>query len=177
MKTFFFVLTYILLMTYITLDLVHEVTVVDKKDAYQVASFDPESLYELPEYTEMTPEVQCLAENIYHEARGQSIEGMVAVAAVTINRKNYTKYPDTLCKVVHDPYQFSWVHQGMEKNLDNPIERKAWEVSQEIAFMVLNDGVPYDMLGVFYYHADHIKPRWASVKQEHKRIDNHVFYI
>jgi spore germination cell wall hydrolase CwlJ-like protein len=164
-------------MGYVTVDMIHKVAVEDKENSYQTVPFKLESLYKLPEYTEMTPEVQCLAENIYHEARNQSIEGMAAVAAVTINRKNSKQYPNTICEVVHDPYQFSWVHQNMEKRLDNPIERKAWEVSKEIAFMVLNEGVPHDMIGVFHYHADHVTPRWAAVKQEHKRIDNHVFYI
>ncbi|HIE75488.1 MAG TPA: cell wall hydrolase, partial [Gammaproteobacteria bacterium] len=53
-------------------------------------------------------EVGCLALNIYHEARGESHDGQVAVAAVTLNRMQSASYPDTVCGVVWQPHQFSW---------------------------------------------------------------------
>ena len=39
-------------------------------------------------------EMQCLALNVYHEARGESRSGQYAVATVTMNRVQSDRYPD-----------------------------------------------------------------------------------
>lgn len=54
-------------------------------------------------------EVHCLAEAIYHEARGEPFAGKEAVAIVVLNRKAHPEFPDTICKVVHEKGQFQWV--------------------------------------------------------------------
>jgi len=46
-------------------------------------------------------EVQCLAQNIYYEARNEPEEGKVAVGLVTINRTQDPRFPDSVCGVVH----------------------------------------------------------------------------
>ena len=45
-------------------------------------------------------ELDCLAKNIYFEARGESLTGKIAVANVTMNRVEHHKYPSTVCGVV-----------------------------------------------------------------------------
>ena len=45
-------------------------------------------------------EVRCLAENIYFEARNQSIPGQIAVALVVLNRVEHPNFPNTVCGVV-----------------------------------------------------------------------------
>lgn len=141
-----------------------------------IVDLEPVSLYKKKQDNTITPEVQCLAKNIYHEARGEGIEGMVGVASVTLNRVESFHFPDSICEVVYQPFQFSWVNEQMKLNLENHIERKAWEVSKDVALMVLIKGVPDDMLGVYNYHATHIKPKWSHKKIKHKTISNHVFY-
>lgn len=54
-------------------------------------------------------EVHCLAQAIYHEARGESFEGKQAVARVVLNRTVDPEFPNTVCKVVHQKGQFQWV--------------------------------------------------------------------
>ena len=58
-------------------------------------------------------EVECLAKNMYHEARGESYQGMVAVAFVTLNRTVSEVFPSKVCDVVYQKNQrgcqFSWV--------------------------------------------------------------------
>ena len=44
--------------------------------------------------------VMCLALNLYHEARGESLAGNLAVGFVTMNRVADPRYPDTVCGVV-----------------------------------------------------------------------------
>ena len=60
-------------------------------------------------------EVTCLAQNIYWEARNQSIQGMYAVADVTLNRVKDKRWPSTVCEVVKQrrrSRQFSWYCDG-----------------------------------------------------------------
>ena len=44
--------------------------------------------------------VQCLAMNMYHEARDQGTAGRLAVSAVVMNRVNDDRFPNTICEVV-----------------------------------------------------------------------------
>jgi len=57
-------------------------------------------------------QLYCGAQNIYHESRGESNLGQIAVAHVVRNRVESPKYPNTVCEVVWQPKQFSWTHDG-----------------------------------------------------------------
>lgn len=178
MKTFFALLGYVGLM----LVLSYQIFVEDIKAWTSVPHITKQielngvSLYEISPIYFDDPELYCLAENIYHEARNQSVDGMAAVAYVTLNRVKHVDYPNTICEVVHEPHQFSWVYEGKAIALNSVIDQQAWKTSQEIASIILQDGVPYDMLGVYHYHADYVEPTWALTKVEHTQIDNHIFY-
>jgi len=55
------------------------------------------------------PAVMCLAENIYFEARAESVSGKAAVANVTKNRVLDSRWPSTYCEVVQQgPKRESW---------------------------------------------------------------------
>lgn len=54
-------------------------------------------------------QVQCLAENIYFEARAESFSGKAAVGNVTRNRVLDSRWPNTYCSVVtQGPVRESW---------------------------------------------------------------------
>lgn len=54
-------------------------------------------------------EMICLAENIYFEARSESVEGKAAVANVVRNRVNSDLFPNTYCEVIYQgPVRESW---------------------------------------------------------------------
>ena len=54
-------------------------------------------------------QIVCLAENIYFEARAESMEGKAAVANVTRNRVEDKRWPGTYCEVVQQgPVRESW---------------------------------------------------------------------
>jgi len=55
-----------------------------------------------------TAELDCLAKNIYHEARGESLQGKKAVANVTLNRVHSNLFPDTVCGVVYQAVHSRW---------------------------------------------------------------------
>ena len=120
-------------------------------------------------------DVFCLAKNIYHEAGIESEEGKYAVAQVTLNRVNHHGYPNTICDVVMDPYQFSWANQRSIR-WTHPIGPN-WRESYRIARKVLEEGYRHTGLErVKYYHADYVHPRWADQFAMRTVIGRHIFY-
>lgn len=73
-------------------------------------------------------EIKCLADTIYHEARGESDRGKKAVALVTLNRTKHGGFRSSVCGVVHQRGQYSWVGKGKkvkERGTYNRIHRLA----------------------------------------------------
>jgi len=130
-----------------------------------------------------TKEKRCLALNIYHEARGESEAGQVAVATVALNRVAHKRYPDTLCDVIYEYNwnprlkahidQFSWTH---DKHTNAPGDEKAWSLALKIAEKVMKDGGDQTLHGVLHYHASTVNPGWANKLQRVKTIGQHQFY-
>lgn len=63
-------------------------------------------------YSSSHKEIDCLAKIIYHEARGEPKIGRHAVAAVTLNRAKHRQFPSTVCRVMTQPGQYSWVRRN-----------------------------------------------------------------
>lgn len=177
MSKFLYAVAFVLLYGYIGLEFVRQADAGMNNESMITipVELDGVSLYTPKVYDPDDPEVICLAENLFHEARGEGEEGKRAVALVTLNRVAHAHYSNTVCEVVHEPWQFSWTHQNVRINLDNPIERKAWKRSKEIALKALNRGYINDMLGVTHYHATSVNPNWN--KRQVAQVGNHVFYM
>jgi len=117
-------------------------------------------------------EVECLARNIYFEARNQPIEGQEAVAHVTLNRLKSGKHGDSICKVVYQPYAFSWTLKA--KTRMNEI--KAENLAREIAFNTLLGKTKDPTNGATHYHATYVTPYWSKKLEKKVKISSHVFY-
>jgi spore germination cell wall hydrolase CwlJ-like protein len=113
-------------------------------------------------------EFNCLAQNVYYEARNQPIEGQLAVADVTLNRMEDDRWPDTICGVVEQKHQFSWVGKVRKSP-----RGRAWRVAQEVALQSL---LSSDRIKATHFHATYVSPDWASKKRKIKKIKDHVFY-
>lgn len=120
-------------------------------------------------------QVECLALNVYHEARGEDYTGQLAVAEVTINRKNHSYWPDTICEVVWQPGKFSWTHDGKS---DRPKNQAAWALAQEVAREALMTDNKIFPENVVFYHTDEVRPFWVDHHSvvAYEMIDNHIFY-
>lgn len=130
-----------------------------------------------------THEIQCLATNIYHEARGEPRPGKYAVSVVTLNRVKSKNHPDNVCQVVYHQVwskkrkryiaAFSWTAQS-----PNPkIEPKAWQEALRIAKETYYDNdIKSKVKDALFYHADYVKPRWAKNKVRITKIGRHIFY-
>jgi hypothetical protein len=118
-------------------------------------------------------DLQCLAENVYHEARGELRVGQYAVAEVTMNRMRSSEFPDSVCGVVHQRGAFSWTY-GAAPPTPAGYE---WRRAQAVASTVYdNDEAPL-VAGALYYHAAHVSPRWAATRSQVTRIGRHIFYL
>jgi N-acetylmuramoyl-L-alanine amidase len=116
--------------------------------------------------------VECLARNVYHEARGETIAGQYAVAEVTMNRRASPGYPKTVCEVVYQRAAFSWTGFRV---LPAP-SGDEWEQAQRVAEIVYYQKRAPTMQGVLFYHATYVKPDWAEERTRVARIGRHVFY-
>ena len=115
--------------------------------------------------------VNCMARNIYWEARNQPRIGMLAVAHVVINRTQDGRWPSDPCQVIYqrrgDTCQFSWV---CTNNRDRqPTDRESWNKALEVAHLALH-GYPDVTEGAVFFRATSMAPRKAL------RINDHAFY-
>jgi N-acetylmuramoyl-L-alanine amidase len=126
-------------------------------------------------------QLDCLAKNIYHEAKGEPFEGKVAVAQVTINRAASGQFPSDICKVVYQKNvvydkvlcQFSWYCE--QATAAKPKNTAAYKECQIVARQVLLEEFRLPSLKqALYFHGSHINPGWKREKVA--TIGNHVFY-
>lgn len=130
------------------------------------------------EVGERTAEWQCLAEAVYFEARGEGLEGQVAVAEVILNRVENPAYPDTVCGVVRQgkgsgACQFSYVCDGRS---DVMRPGRSADEAGKVAWVMLQ-GKPRILTGeALSFHATHVRPRWSKTMVRTARIGSHMFY-
>jgi len=150
-------------------------------------------------------EVKCMADNIYHEARNQSIDGMYAVGYVVMNRVNHSDFPRRIdgviaskqqrtntnaCEVIYDgklskwnnaplkyKCQFSWYCDGKsDKIKDNR--------AMIVAIAIATDIVKWNRINFntditansLYYHTKKVNPEWNKTFEKVITIDDHIFY-
>ena len=137
-------------------------------------------------------ELECMALNIYHEARGERLEGQVAVSQVVLNRKKSDFFPNTVCGVikqakisrwylenhnrevpVRNQCQFSWYCDGKS---DNPRDMRAWGHSLTIASQVMRGEHPDMTGGAMFYHAHYVEPYWKNTMLHVGNVGDHLFY-
>ena len=117
-------------------------------------------------------ELLCLAKNIYYEARGEPLQGKIAVAQVTLNRVTHrTQFEASICQVVYAKHQFSWT---MEKHREP--RGDAWLEAQALAKLVVQGVAHLPNFKALYFHNLTVKPQWNKTKELVARIGNHIFY-
>ncbi|WP_419956786.1 cell wall hydrolase [Novosphingobium kalidii] len=125
-----------------------------------------------PDESELTPEMQCLAGAIYFEARGETLEGQLAVGQVIVNRTASGRFPESYCGVVYQPSQFSFV-----RGKSMPRVRagsRAWREAVAVARIAHEGSWDSEVSDALYFHAARVSPRWRLTRLA--RVDNHVFY-
>ena len=128
----------------------------------------------MPASFELSPEMQCLAQAVYFESRGEPLSGQLAVAQVVINRVESGLFPNDYCSVVTQRAQFSFVRGGRIPQPKTSTE--AWRKAKAIARIAHQDLWHSEADDALYFHAHSVKPRWARTKVARATIDSHIFY-
>jgi spore germination cell wall hydrolase CwlJ-like protein len=125
--------------------------------------------------------LQCLALNIYFEARGESEIGQRAVGHVVLNRVANHKFPKTICDVIRQGgeqrlyrCQFSWWCDGRS---DKPKNNLSWQNALRIAKYIANGNSVDPTGGALWYHAEYVTPYWRTAFLEGPTIGSHIFYL
>ena len=121
-------------------------------------------------------QVEVLALNMYHEARGEGSDAMQMVGEVTLNRVEHPRYPDDICSVVYQRKQFSWTHIRKDHT---PHEKEVWETALELAEnLVAGEIELFDNGATHFLNPNAVRriPSWTRKFKQVGQIGNHVFY-
>ena len=125
--------------------------------------------------------LMCLALNVYHESRGESLAGQYAVAHVTLNRVADSRWPNNVCEVVkqggerRNRCQFSWYCDGRS---DKARDSERWFMAVNVSRRVLSGAPDITQGATHYLNPDKVRrsPAWTRRLVTTGRIGNHVFY-
>jgi spore germination cell wall hydrolase CwlJ-like protein len=119
---------------------------------------------------------ECLANAVYFEARGEPILGQLAVAEVVLNRVASKKYPSTICEVVVQPWQFSFINPRTGVFPKANRDSASWKKSVAIARLAQEKRAVELPSEVLWYHADYVAPGWGKRLNKQTKIGLHIFY-
>ena len=124
-------------------------------------------------------QMSCLAEALYFEARGEPIQGQLAVGEVILNRVEDTRYPSSICKVINQgtgrrfACQFTYTCDG---KLETVNERKPYEVALKIAKILMTTHDGKLTRGSTHYHSNYVSPKWSKKFERVAKFGRHIFY-
>lgn len=121
-------------------------------------------------------QANCIAVAVYHEARGETVEGQLAVARVIMNRAASGQYPTSWCGVVKQPWQFSFVNPRTGYMPGVNEASAAWRKAQGVTRLATANAVPVLSTDVLWYHADYVAPSWGRRLTRANKIGTHIFY-
>lgn len=140
-----------------------------------VANAAPESLEDLVNDQAASSagddEGDCLATSVYYESKGEPLNGQLAVAQTIINRTSSGRFPNSVCGVVRQPGQFSFVHGG---EMPNPPQNSAWQRAVAIA-KIAREGLWKQVApAALFFHARRVSPGWGKIRVA--SLGNHIFF-
>jgi len=112
-------------------------------------------------------ELLLLSKLVTGEARGESYEGQVAVAAVVINRVKDPRFPNTIRDVIYQKNAFSVVENG---SINMQPTESAYTAAQEALY-----GNDPTNRAIYFWNPDIATCKWIKTLNPYMRIGNHVF--
>ncbi|MEM1053541.1 MAG: cell wall hydrolase [Pseudomonadota bacterium] len=122
----------------------------------------------------LTEQLRCLAGAVYFEARGEPLDGQLAVAEVVINRAQDARWPASYCGVVYQRAQFSFVRGGRMPAINT--SKITWQRAKAVAQIAHENLWQSEAREAVYFHAKYVRPKWSRKKTPVASIDTHVFY-
>ena len=112
-------------------------------------------------------EILLLSKLVAGEARGESYEGQVAVAAVVINRVKDPRFPNTIKDVIYQKNAFSVVKDG---SINMQPTESAYTAAQDALY-----GNDPTNNAIYFWNPDIATCNWIKTLNPYMRIGNHVF--
>lgn len=112
-------------------------------------------------------ELELLAKVVYGEARGESYEGQVAIAAVVLNRVKNPNFPNTINGVIYQPGAFTAIADGQFYLKPNDT---AYKAARDAA-------AGWDPTGgaIYYWNPATATNKWVWSRPIITQIGSHVF--
>ena len=120
---------------------------------------------------EADSELHCLAVGVYYESKGEPLAGQLAVAEVILNRASSGRFARSVCGVLKQRGQFSFVRGGV---LPTPPNNAHWRKAMAVAQVARKDLWDSPVDNALYFHARYVSPRWKRARVG--TVGNHVFY-
>ena len=120
---------------------------------------------------QMDRQLECLATAVYHESKGEPLEGQLAVAQVVMNRVDSGRFADSICGVVYQPKQFSFVETSPARR-----SASAWQTAVAVARIARDQAFRQVAPDALFFHANYAKPSWRMLKQKVAAVGAHTFY-
>lgn len=112
-------------------------------------------------------EIEMMAKLVHAEAKGESFEGKVAVAAVVLNRLSSDQFPNTIEEVIFEPGAFTPVADGQYYTTPDAEDYRA------VYYAIRG----WDPAGgaLFYFNPQTATSAWIWSRQQIRQIGNHIF--
>jgi spore germination cell wall hydrolase CwlJ-like protein len=118
-------------------------------------------------------EHECLANAVYFESKGEPLAGQLSVAEVILNRAKSGRFASSVCGVVKQRGQFSFVRGGRLPSV--PRASAAWKKAVAIAEIARQDLADSPASRALFFHATRVRPGWRGLKRI-ATVGNHIFY-
>jgi hypothetical protein len=141
---------------------------------------------------EALTDAQIMGLCIWAEARGEGMEGRIAVGSVILNRVDHRKWDgETVHEVIMKPWQFSWLNSLPPQTYTDAQYERCVEIARDFEggyrehpqlFVMLEiarnmlDGTIKRNVPSLEYHTLDVLPKWAKKLEVYKVIGTHIFY-
>ena len=116
-------------------------------------------------------QIQCIAQNTYHEARSEGEKGMLGTIFVVLNRTKDSRFPSTPCKVIAQKNQFVWYGKG--KTIKEP---EMYDKAKQLVHEVLEGKHKDFTRGALYFVHVKTNTNWLKKSTHTCTIGNHKFF-
>jgi N-acetylmuramoyl-L-alanine amidase len=115
---------------------------------------------------------ECLAGAVYFESKGEPLRGQLSVAEVILNRTRSGRFPASVCGVVKQRGQFSFVRGGRIPAVSRA--SLAWKRAVAIAHIAREKLADGGAPRALFFHARRVSPHWNLTRVA--AVGNHIFY-